>query len=301
MELNPSADDEAKPISRDLMEKILRAQKNEITEHFIYGKLSKQVKDVRHLEILVDISRDEMNHYNILRDITKMDVGVDKFKMYFYFLISRFFGLNFGLKLMERGEDFAQDAYEKIKEISPKVEDIIRDENKHEREIISFIDEEHLKYISSMVLGLNDALVELSGALIGFTLALQDPFMVGIVGLITGIAASMSMATSEFLSTKHEESDKNPLKASLYTGLAYIFTVLLLSSPYLLIKELYFCMGLVILNSMLLILIFTFYISIAKGMNFRKRFLEMAAISLGVAIINFFIGLGIRNLFGLGV
>ncbi len=301
MELNLSADDESKPISRDLMEKILRAQKNEITEHFIYGNLSKQVKDVRHSEILGDISRDEMNHYNILRDITKMDVGVDKFKMYFYILISRFFGLNFGLKLMERGEDFAQDAYEKIKEVSPKVEDIIRDENKHEREIISFIDEEHLKYVSSMVLGLNDALVELSGALIGFTLALQDAFMVGIVGLITGIAASMSMATSEFLSTRHEESDKNPLKASLYTGLAYIFTVLLLSSPYLLIKELYFCMSLVILNSMLLILIFTFYISIAKGMNFRKRFLEMAAISLGVAVINFFIGLGIRKVFGLEV
>ncbi|MEM3055695.1 MAG: VIT1/CCC1 transporter family protein [Candidatus Bathyarchaeia archaeon] len=283
------------------MEKILRAQKNEITEHFIYEKLSKNIKDVKHSEILSDISRDEMNHYNILRDISEKDVGVDKFKMYFYLLISRFLGLNFGLKLMERGEDFAQDAYEKIKEISPKVEDIIRDENKHEREIISFIDEEHLKYVSSMVLGLNDALVELSGALIGFTLALQDAFMVGIVGLITGIAASMSMATSEFLSTRHEESDKNPLKASLYTGLAYIFTVLLLSSPYLLIKELYFCMSLVILNSMLLILIFTFYISIAKGMNFRKRFLEMAAISLGVAIINFFIGLGIRKVFGLEV
>lgn len=60
-------------------------------------------------------------------------------------------------------------------------------------------------------------------------------------------------------------------------------------------------MSLVILNSMLLIFIFTFYISIAKGMNFRKRFLEMAAISLGVAIISFFIGLGIRSLFGLEV
>jgi VIT1/CCC1 family predicted Fe2+/Mn2+ transporter len=60
-------------------------------------------------------------------------------------------------------------------------------------------------------------------------------------------------------------------------------------------------MGLVILNSILLILIFTFYISIAKEMNFRKRFSEMAAISLGVAIINFFIGLGIRKFFGLEV
>lgn len=299
MMLSRSDDKEVLSISRDLMKKILRAQKNEITEHFIYQKLSKNVKDLKHSEILRDISNDEKNHYNILRDITKTDVDVDRFKFYFYVLISKFFGLNFGLKLMERGEDFAQDAYKEIKQISPMVEEILKDENKHERDIISFIDEEHLKYVSSIVLGLNDALVELSGALIGFTLALQDAFMVGVVGLITGIAASISMATSEFLSTKHEEGDKNPLKASLYTGLTYISTVLLLSSPYLLIRELYFCMGLVILNSMLLILIFTFYISIAKGMNFRERFLEMAAISLGVAIINFFIGLGIRKLFGL--
>jgi VIT1/CCC1 family predicted Fe2+/Mn2+ transporter len=202
---------------------------------------------------------------------------------------------------MERGEDLARDAYEMIKKNYPEVEEIIKDENRHERDIISFIDEEHLKYISSMILGLNDALVELSGALIGFTLALQDSSIVGIVGFITGIAASMSTATSEFLSTKHEESNKSPLKASLYTGIAHISTVLLLSSPYLFIKELYFCMSLVILNSILLILIFTFYISIAKGMNFRKRFSEMAAISLGVTIINFFIGLGVRKVFGLEV
>jgi VIT1/CCC1 family predicted Fe2+/Mn2+ transporter len=289
------------PPSGDLMDRLLKAQRNEITEHYIYDKLSKHVKDAKHSEILTRISRDEMNHYNILKDITERDVDVNRFKIFFYVLISRIFGLNFGLKLMERGEDLAQDAYELMKQNYPEIEEIIRDENRHERDIISFIDEEHLKYVSSMVLGLNDALVELTGALIGFTLALQDAFMVGIVGLITGIAASMSMATSEYLSTKQEEGDKSPLKASLYTGIAYISTVLLLSSPYLFIRELYFCMGLVILNSILLILIFTFYISIAKEMNFRRRFSEMAAISLGVAIINFFVGLGIRKFFGLEV
>jgi VIT1/CCC1 family predicted Fe2+/Mn2+ transporter len=283
------------------MDRLLKAQRNEITEHYIYDELSKHVKDAKHSEILTRISRDEMNHYNILKDITERDVDANRFKIFFYVLISRIFGLNFGLKLMERGEDLAQDAYELMKQNYPEIEEIIRDENRHERDMISFIDEEHLKYVSSMVLGLNDALVELTGALIGFTLALQDAFMVGIVGLITGIAASMSMATSEYLSTKQEEGDKSPLKASLYTGIAYISTVLLLSSPYLFIRELYFCMGLVILNSILLILIFTFYISIAKEMNFRRRFSEMAAISLGVAIINFFVGLGIRKFFGLEV
>jgi VIT1/CCC1 family predicted Fe2+/Mn2+ transporter len=87
------------------------------------------------------------------------------------------------------------------------------------QKLISLIDEERLKYVSSMVLGLNDALVELTGALTGLTLALQNPRLIAIVGFITGIAASMSMAASEYLSTKQEDTEKNPLKASVYTGL----------------------------------------------------------------------------------
>jgi VIT1/CCC1 family predicted Fe2+/Mn2+ transporter len=52
---------------------------------------------------------------------------------------------------------------------------------------------------------------------------------------------------------------------------------------------------------LLLIFIFTFYISVSKGLNFKKRFLEMAGISLGVAVINFSLGLVIRNVFGIEV
>jgi len=211
-------------------------------------------------------------------------------------------GLNFGLKLMENCEDNAQDAYDgRLKEVSPKLDEILRDERRHENELISLIDEERLKYVSSMVLGLNDALVELSGALVGFTLALQKTKLVAIVGLITGIAASLSMAASEYLSTKQEDTDKNPFKASIYTGFAYVGTVILLVLPYFLLKNIFLCLAFVILNVLILIFIFTFYISVAKELDFKKRFLEMAGISLGVAIINFSIGLIIRNVFGIDV
>ena len=73
-----------------------------------------------------------------------------------YVFIARFLGLNFGLKLMESGEDLAQDIYKGLINISPKVESIIREEEKHEKEIIGLINEESLKYVSSIVLGLND-------------------------------------------------------------------------------------------------------------------------------------------------
>lgn len=284
-----------------LQEKILRAQRNEFTEYIIYKKLSAIVKNKKHSEILERISREELRHYEFFKTLTNQEPAPVRFKISIYVFISRVFGLNFGLKLMEKGEDLAQDTYQKIKEISPKIDEIIKDEEQHENELIRLIDEERLKYISSMVLGLNDALVELSGALVGFTLALQRTRLVGIVGLITGIAAAMSMAASAYLSTKEEESDKNPLKASIYTGFAYIGTVILLVFPYFLFKDIFFCLSLVVLDALLLIFAFTFYISVAKELDFKKRFLEMAGISLGVAIINFGIGLVIRNVFGIEI
>ncbi|HRR96012.1 MAG TPA: VIT1/CCC1 transporter family protein, partial [Candidatus Ratteibacteria bacterium] len=205
------------------------------------------------------------------------------------------------LKLMETGEEFAQKEYEKITKVIPEVEWILKDENKHEKEIISLLDEEKLKYVSSIVLGLNDALVELTGALAGFTFALQKTKLIVIVGFITGIAAAMSMAASGYLSAKQEEGEKNPLKSSMYTGIAYIITVLFLLLPYLVFKNVFLCLGFVMFNALIIILVFTFYVSVAKEVSFKKRFFEMASLSLSIAVINFLIGILIRKGFGIDV
>ena len=288
-------------LTQELKTKVLSAQRNEFTEHIIYKKLASAVKNKEQSEILTRISKEELAHYEFFKSVTQEECAPDNFKVFFYVFISRIFGLNFGLKLMESDEDLAQDAYERLKEISPQIEDIINDEEKHESELIDLINEERLKYVSSIVLGLNDALVELTGALAGFTLALQNTKLIAIIGLITGIAASMSMAASEYLSTKHEETDKTPLKACVYTGITYVGTVMFLILPYLFFKNIFVCLGITVTNALLLILIFTFYTSVAKGLSFRKRFLEMAGISLGIAIINFFIGFAIRKIFGVEV
>ncbi|MGE4356972.1 MAG: VIT1/CCC1 transporter family protein [Candidatus Omnitrophota bacterium] len=288
-------------LSSDLRKKILRYQRSELTDHIVYKKLSYIIKNPQHAEILKKISDDELCHYEIFKEISNEEVRPVYLKIIFYVFISRFLGLNFGLRLMERGEDITQDNYNEIKGLSPKIQKVILEETNHEKELIGLINEERLKYVSSMVLGLNDALVELSGALVGFTLALQKTKLVGIVGMITGIAASLSMASSEFLSTKEEESEKNPFKASLYTGIAYVGTVVILVLPYFIFKNIFFSLALVIINAILLVLIFTFYISVSKGLSFKKRFFEMALISLGVSLVNFVIGLLIRKFFGIEV
>jgi len=50
-----------------------------------------------------------------------------------------------------------------------------------------------------------------------------------------------------------------------------------------------------------IIFIFNFYISVAKDLSFIRRFLEMAGISVGVALLSFGIGWVVRTFLGLDI
>ncbi|MBS3114428.1 VIT1/CCC1 transporter family protein [Candidatus Woesearchaeota archaeon] len=281
-------------IGQNLKNRILRAQKNELTEHIIYKKLSEIARNAKIKRILEKISAQELSHYNFWKNYSHQVIAPNYFKAHFYCLISKFLGLNFGLRLMERGEKAAQTAYEELKKIHPKIKNILKDEQNHEDKLLDLLGKQELTYTGSIILGLNDALVELTGALAGFTLAFTETRIIAIAGLISGIAASLSMAGSEYLSTK-EEGTREPIKASLYTGVAYILAVFLLILPYFIFKSSLLSLATTLIIALLIILIFNFYISVAKNIPFKKRFLEMALISLGVMIISFFIGLLARK------
>jgi len=222
-------------------------------------------------------------------------------KIWKYYLISRIFGFTFGVKLMERGEEDAQDNYEQLRGTIAEAAAIIRDENEHENALIELLDEERLRYTGSIVLGLNDALVELTGVLAGLTFALQNTKLIALTGSITGIAAALSMAASEYLSTKSEETTKNPVRASIYTGSAYVLTVLVLILPYLIFENFYVCLGCTLVAAILIIGFFNYYISVAKSVPFKRRFLEMVGLSLSVAALSFFIGFIIRSFLGVDI
>jgi VIT1/CCC1 family predicted Fe2+/Mn2+ transporter len=277
--------------------KLLSAQKSEITEHIIYQKLAEAIKDEQNRNVLERISNDELIHHGFWKRHTAEEVPPSRFRIGTYYLISRLLGITFGLKLMERGESEAQNFYREIAEEVPGAKEVIQDEVRHEKELLNLIDEERLKYAGSMVLGLNDALVELTGALAGFTLALQNTSLIAMTGLITGIAAALSMAASEYLSTKAEETAKSPEKAALYTGGMYIGAVIVLVLPFITLRNAFLSLGISIAFALVMILMFTFYISVAKELPFRRRFLEMALISLGVAAFSFGVGTVLRLFF----
>jgi len=288
-------------ISKEMQQKLLIYQRNEITEHHIYAKLARAIKSPENQRILEEIANDELRHYGDWRKHTQQDVKPDKLKIWKYYLISRIFGFTFGIKLMEQGEEDAQENYEQLRGIIEEAATIIRDENEHEDALIELLDEERLRYTGSIVLGLNDALVELTGALAGLTFALQNTRLIALTGLITGIAAALSMGASEYLSTQSEETVKNPVRASIYTGSAYVVTVFVLILPYLVLENLYDCLACTLAAAVLIIGFFNYYISVAKGVPFKRRFFEMTGLSLGVAALSFFIGFIIRSFLGVDI
>lgn len=285
----------------EIQDQLLAHQRNEITEYHIYSNLAKSLKSSQNQQLLEEIAQQELRHYHIFKKYTQKDVKPDRFKIWKYYWISRIFGLTFGLKLMETGEENAQKNYQLLLDAVPELRNIIEEENKHENALLELIDEERLNYIGSVVLGLNDALVELTGALAGFTLALQDTKLIALTGSVTGIAAALSMGASEYLSTKAEGTDKNPLQASLYTGITYILTVVLLILPYLLFDNYYLCLVCTLAIALVIIALFNYYISVARGTPFRERFWEMTGVSFGVAGFSFFIGFLMRAVLGVEV
>ncbi|UCD09714.1 MAG: hypothetical protein JSU79_03460 [Dehalococcoidales bacterium] len=277
-------------IDKDTEKKIINAQKTEITEYYIYDRLSHSVKSERNREILQRISKDELKHHNLCNYYTCIEVKPSRFKIWLYYAISRIFGITFGLKLMERGEDKAHTAYQQLAEAIPEVEEVIRDEERHGNELIDLIDDERLEYSSDIVRGLNVALVEITGALAGFTFALQDKNLVLTAGLIIGVTVSLSTTSTEYIATKSSTSLKSPLKSAFYAWLANIVAIAFLLLPYLIFNDLYLALGIMILNAVIIIFILTFYLSVAREASIMKMFLEMIAISLGIAALAFGIG-----------
>ena len=113
---------------------------------------------------------------------------------------------------------------------------IIAEEEEHEARLMQMVDEERLHYVGSIVLGLNDALVELTGTIAGLTFALASNRLVALSGIITGVSATLSMAASNYLAQRAEGNPK-ALKSSAYTGIAYLLTVILIVLPYLLLPN----------------------------------------------------------------
>jgi VIT1/CCC1 family predicted Fe2+/Mn2+ transporter len=276
---------------------IEKFQQQEIDGHYIYKFLADKQKDENNAKVLNKIANDELSHYKVYQRYTSKDLKPNKLLIFFYKVAAIILGPTFTIKLLENNEIDAQKAYASITEF-PEVKDIVRDEEEHEQSLIAMVEEDRLNYMGSVVLGLNDALVELTGALAGFTLALHNPELIALTGSITGIAAAFSMAASEYLSTKSEDNGKGAVKAAVYTGIAYIFTVIVLILPFLLLRNVFLSLGLTLGAAVLIIAAFNYYYSVVKEEKFIRRFSEMVILSFSVAALSFGVGYVLKMIMG---
>ncbi len=281
----------------------LRAQlRNELTENRVYLSLAQRQPAGPNRDLLERIANDERNHASHLAALLGEEGAPNRLRAARDILVARVFGLTFGLKLMENRESRAGDTYRSLAAVTPGFARIADEEDAHEAALLAMLDDERLNYMGAIVLGLNDALVELTGALAGFTFALSGSRLIAMTGLITGLAAAMSMAASAFLQARADgnATDRHPGKTACYTGIAYVCTVVVLILPYLLIPHVKIALVLMLASALVIIALFNFYLSVAKDAPFRRSFLEMAGLSTGVATISFGIGYLLNHTMGAG-
>lgn len=291
-----------KQISAPALAIIRKMQQNELTESVIYERIAAFAGGEENKQTLLRLSQEEKAHYEIWKKYTGETMKPQMGKVRKFTVLARILGFTFAVKLMEKGEEGAQEEYALL---AAEVEESIhirQQEEEHEKALLDMLDEERLQYVGSMVLGLNDALVELTGSLAGFVFALQNNRLIALSGLIVGISATFSMASSEFLAAR-SEGRSDALKSCTYTGIAYLITVVLLIAPYLIFGVHQYILALICMLLVVVLIIagFTYYTSVAQDQPFKRRFWEMACISIGVAVMSFVVGVLAKNLLGVEV
>lgn len=293
---------EVKRIHPETLKRIERFQRDEMTGSVLYAKIARRQKDENNKRAFEEISKAERSHYEIWKGYTQREIAPNGFRVGLFLVISRILGITFTLKLFEKFEETGIRDLEAVEQEFPEVRAMIAEEEEHESRLMQMVDEERLHYVGSIVLGLNDALVELTGTIAGLTFALASNRLVALSGIITGVSATLSMAASNYLAQRAEGNPK-ALKSSAYTGVAYLLTVILIVLPYLLLPNDWYiaAFAIMIAGVILVILTFNYYVSVAQGLPFWKRFGEMMLISLGVAALSFGIGLAAKALLGINV
>ena len=285
------------------LERLLALQKMEATEAEVYRRLAMMQSDPVNKAILEGIALEEERHEVFISEMTGRVVSPNRFQVMKQIILARIFGFTFSIMMMESTENNIASEYRDL-----GLDDIAEEEEVHEENMISMLDEERIRYSGSIVLGMSDALIELTGALAGLTFALKDLNLVALAGLVTGIAAAFSMGASEYLSSRAEKREVSALKSAFFTWISYLVTVILLISPYLIINAEgrghfglenhvvaligTFIIGLVIVG------VFNFYTSVVERVSFSARFMEMVGILGTVSLISYVIGVALGATLG---
>jgi len=279
---------------------------DEYVDHMVYFKLANYEKSEERKEILNKLAMQEKGHMEFWAKQIGNNLKIRstlRFKIYFMIFLRYLFGLTFAIKFLERNEKRVISEYKKALanmdgENRSRLEEIIKDETEHEDYWISQIKEGSVRYIGFIVLGLADAIVEITGVHAGFLGVTASTIVAGIAGLVVGVSASIAMAAAAYLQAK-EGNIGNPRLSAVYTGISYILAAVALAAPYFLTHIMWIAFMASLIVALSLLAYFTFYSAVLSERVFTRDYLLNSGLVMLSAFVSFFFGEFLGQYFGI--
>lgn len=280
-----------------------RYAREELFNVHFYSWLADHVKLPALKEILQEFAAEERKHYDFWRGYLGRDTDYSGFRLWWYKILVWLLGPTFVIKLLERDEHKIIESYRRLAEVMPSPQreallSFVEDEEKHEEAFLAAIGEAEprVKYVGFIVLGLSDAIIEVTGVHAGFLGISHRPLVAGVAGLIVGFAASISMASAAYLQAKQNQA-VSALRSALYTGFSYLLAVVALALPYFFTGRMLWAFWLSVGMAILLIIAFVYYSCVLFGRNFRSEALESIVVLGGTTILSYGFGELLRRVF----
>lgn len=281
--------------------------RDEITDHTVYKKLSSIERDQKAKKVFSALATTELRHYNFwLRYCNGESINPDMLKVYLVIVFRYVIGAAFVIKYLEKNEASVVKEYKSISGIIPKkhrkeFDGMLLDEEHHEQAFADSIHSTNVRYISFIVLGLADALVEIAGIHAGSLGIYNSTILTGLAGIVAGAAASISMASAAYAQSRQGGFEGSSKRAAAYTGLSYFVSAVILASPYFITDQLVLALVSSLGLGVLIIAFVSWYNSVISGSAFKKDFLELTSVMFAATLALFAFGLVIRSLFGITI
>ncbi len=280
---------------------------DEFTDYTLYERLSKTVRGGSPFaEALQHLSATEYKHYEFWRKYApKEEPKVDRVKVYWVLFLRRLFGLTFASRYLDRHESAVIKEYRELAGLVPVADkaafdEMVADEEDHEKAFAQKIESSAIRYISFVVLGLADALVEITGIHAGSLGIYQLTRIAGLAGIVAGAAASMAMASAAFAQAKQGFQGSARLSA-MYTGVSYFITAVILAAPYFIFEVQISALAVSLFLAMVIVTFITYYSTVISGKPFLRDFVEITAIMFTVTVVLYVFGSLIRDVTGITI
>lgn len=268
---------------------------DEYTDYKTYLALSQRERNPAFRKALEELADQERNHYEFWKKYSPdTQVMINRLKLYFVLLLRATLGLTFTMKFLERHEDSIIARYKQVANSIPpedrqQFDEMVNDEQHHESYLMGEVKEGRVKYMSFIVLGLADAVVEISGIHAG-SLGLYDVTRIaGLAGIIAGMAASIAMASAAYAQAK-QGFEGSAKWSAIYTGISYMITAIFLALPYFLTESMIYALGTSVVVGVILVAMMTYYDTIISGRPFKRQFGEIAGIILAASFALYMAG-----------